>query len=198
MGLMIHSLDNIPESARRDYFIYLLDYGWDEPISEALRRNFDKMAEESSTNGAVVIKGTVGQHFQNEVFSWHKINGLNADNILPALLISNNHPSYFRDNDHGNGWGDGLVNESENQEMKLIIIPFRKFCRTSTEVVELIQKVFDDIKRQKDLSEFSIAREIKASKNQAVADAIILEPNIAGVGIDLKKLIGGFISGRSA
>lgn len=45
MGLMVHSLQNIPESKNRDYLIYLLDYGWDEPISKGLRDNFDKMAE---------------------------------------------------------------------------------------------------------------------------------------------------------
>jgi hypothetical protein len=45
MGLMVHSLENIPESARRNYFIYLLDYGWHEPISEALRNNFENMAK---------------------------------------------------------------------------------------------------------------------------------------------------------
>ncbi|WP_321381263.1 hypothetical protein [Rhizobium sp.] len=109
MGLMIHSLENIPESARRNYFIYLLDYGWDEPISEALRRNFDNMASEAAVNKAVVIKGTVGSHFQKEVFSWHQINGMNAEEILPALLISNNHPSYFQKNSHGDRWGDGLL-----------------------------------------------------------------------------------------
>lgn len=198
MGLMVHSLDNIPESARRDYFIYLLDYGWNEPISEALRQNFDRMAHESAINKAVIIKGTVGEHFQNEVFSWHQINGLSGDDILPALLISNNHPSYFRDNNHGAGWESGYVRESQHPDMKLIIIPFRKFCKSSTEVVELIQKVFSDIKEQKDLSDFAVAREIKGGHGRAIADAIILEPNVAGVGIDLKKLIGHFFDKRPA
>lgn len=194
MGLMIHSLDNVPESAKRDYFIYLLDYGWDEPISDSLRRNFDKMAHESAINKAVIIKGTVGEHFQNEVFSWHQINGLNADDILPALLISNNHPSYFRDGNHGDQWGDGLLKESQQTDMKLIIIPFRKFCKTSTEVVELIQKIFEDIKKQKELSDFTIARTIKSGQGKALADAIILEPNFAGIGVDLKKLISGLFN----
>ncbi len=191
---MIHSLDNIPESAQRDYFIYLLDYGWNEPISDALRSNFDQMAHESSVNKAVVIKGTVGEHFQNEVFSWHQINGLNGDDVLPALLISNNHPSYFRNNNHGAGWEQGLVKESELDNMKLIIIPFRKFCKSRTEVVALIQKVFSDIKEQKDLSDFAIAREIKKGRGKAIVDAIILEPNVSGIGIDIKKLIRGFFS----
>ncbi len=95
MGLIVHSLQNIPESKNRDYLIYLLDYGWDEPISKALRDNFDKMAEIAAKNRAVVIKGTELAHFENEVFSWHHINNEKADELLPALLITNKHPKYF-------------------------------------------------------------------------------------------------------
>ncbi len=195
MGLMVYSLDNIPPSAKRDYFIYLLDYGWDEPISEALRQNFDMMAKNAAVNSAVIIKGTVAEHFQNEVFSWHQINGLNGDDILPALLITNSHPSYFRDNNHGPKWGEEFLNISEQQpEMKLILIPFRKHCKTSTEAIGLIQKVFDDIKDQKDISDFKVSKETKRGYGSAIADAIILEPNVGGIGIDIKKLLSGFLS----
>lgn len=187
---MVHSLENIPESAKRDYFIYLLDYGWREPIGEALRDNFDKMAHQSAINKAVIIKGTVAEHFQNEVFSWHQINGISGEDALPALLISNMHPCYFRDHVHGKEWGKALLNQSKADDMKLILIPFRKFCKTSTEAVELIQKIFTDIENQKDISEFAIAKEMKAEKGKAIMDALILEPNIAGVGIDFKKLFG--------
>jgi len=56
MGLMVYSLENIPVSAQRDYFVYLLDYGWQEPINKALSDNFDRMAQLASKNKAVVIK----------------------------------------------------------------------------------------------------------------------------------------------
>lgn len=197
MGLMVHSLDNIPETAHRDYFIYLLDYGWQEPISEALRQNFERMAHEAARNGAVIVKGTEGEHFTNEVFSWHQINGMNGEDLLPALLISNTHPSYFRSKNHGENWGRGLINESLQPNMKLILIPFKKFCKTSTEVVQLIQRIFEDIKGQKDLNEFSISKDIKKGAGKALVDAIILQPNVAGIGINLKKLIGDYISKRS-
>lgn len=191
MGLMVHSLENIPLGAKRDYFIYLLDYGWNEPISEALRQNFDKMAHESAVNKAVIIKGTVGEHFQNEVFSWHQINGMNGEEILPALLISNMHPSYFRDHVRDEKWGKTLLNQTEN--MKLILIPFKKFCKTGAEAVELIQKIFTDIRNEKDISDFSIAREMNAGRGRAIVDALILEPNFAGIGVDFKKMVSSFL-----
>ena len=43
------------------------------------------MAKIAAENKAVVIKGTVGSHFQNEVLSWHHINGEDANDLLPAL-----------------------------------------------------------------------------------------------------------------
>jgi hypothetical protein len=86
MGLHVHSLSNIPKSANRDYWIYLLEYGWHEPLGQALEENFSKMAARAADTRAVVIKGTDISHFENEVFSWHKINNEQAGDILPAIL----------------------------------------------------------------------------------------------------------------
>ena len=55
MGLMVYSLDNVPKEAKRDYYIYLLDYGWDWQcsISDILNKNFAKMSEISAKNSVV-------------------------------------------------------------------------------------------------------------------------------------------------
>ena len=95
MGLHVHSLENIPKSENRDYLIYLLEYGWHEPLAAALNENFEKMANIAAQNRAVVIKGTELAHFDNEVFSWHQINNERDEDVLPAILITNAHPSYF-------------------------------------------------------------------------------------------------------
>lgn len=186
MGLMIHSLENLPSSARRDYFIYLLDYGWNEPISDALRNNFDKMAQIAAKNKAVVIKGTEIAHFQNEVLSWHRINNENAEELLPALLITNKHPQYFRES---NEMFEGRKNylRLEN-DLKLILIPFKKFCETTNQVLTLIEKIFKDIEEKKELSDFQIAKQMNKGIGRAIVDSIILEPNFSGIGISLRKL----------
>jgi hypothetical protein len=189
MGLMIHSLDNIPKSAHRYFFIYLLDYGWQEPISQALRDNFDKMAEIASKNRAVVIKGTDVSHFENEVMSWHQINNENAEGLLPALLITNKHPEYFR---FANGEYSGRRNilriEENEDDIKLILVPFKKFCKTTSDVITLIEKIFNDIIAEKDLSEFRIAKEMNKGIGKAIVDSIILEPNFSGLGFSFNKL----------
>ena len=192
MGLMVHSLENIPTSARRDYFIYLLDYGWQEPISQALRDNFDRMAQLASMSKSVVIKGTEIAHFQNEVLSWHQINNEEADDLLPALLVTNTHPAYFRDrNENFPGNKNILRVDDEFEDMKLILIPFKRMCVTTGEVVSIIEKVFQDIAEAKDLSAFKIAKEMKKGIGRAIVDAVILEPNFSGVGFDFRKFLKG-------
>jgi len=183
MGLMIHSLGELPLEAQRGYYIYLLDYGWREPLGDVLHHNFDRMAGLASRHNAVVLKGTVGSHFEDEVLSWHHVNGQSAQELLPAIMITTRHPSQFRE--IGQAW-------SKTQD-RLLLIPLRKVCRTAGEVIKLIEKLFSDIAQGKSLTDFAIAREIKEGKAGAVLDALILQPNVAGLGININRIIDFFL-----
>lgn len=77
-------------------------------------------------------------------------------------------------------------------DLKMILIPLKKFCQSTTDVVSLIEKLSNDVKAEKDLDEFRISKEIKKGLGKAVADAIILEPNFAGIGFSFNKLINYF------
>jgi hypothetical protein len=164
----------------------LLDYGWDEPLGETLKRNFDKMAKNAAENKAVVIVGTDRVHFADEVFSWHKINGENAEELLPAILITNRHPSRFKESYESNR----TLMVEEN--LKFILIPLKKFCQTTTDVATLIDKVFRDIQAQKDLSDFAVEREMKKGVGGALANGVVLKPNFMGLGYDFNSLIDFF------
>lgn len=196
MGLHVHSLTNIPKSENRDYLIYLLEYGWHEPLGQALNDNFNNMAARAANSRSVVIKGTELNHFENEVFSWHRINDEQGEEILPAILITNAHPSYFFESNLGYRQRRGLYRESEGGDIKLILVPLKKFCKTTTEVVSLIEKLFIDIEAERDLSEFKIAKEVNKGVGSAIVDSIILEPNFSGVGFSFKKLGSYFRSNR--
>lgn len=188
MGLMIHSLGELPTNVERGYYIYLLDYGWDEPLGKTLRRNFDRMAALASTNDAVVMQGVVGTHFADEVLSWHSINGQPGDDILPAILITTRHPQQFH--------GESKQRQSKHPSDRMVLIPLKKACTSSTDVVKLIEKVFRDIKEKKQLTEFEVARELSSGKHGALVDALILEPNIGGIGLNLNYIIN-FLMGRN-
>jgi len=183
MGLMIHSLGELPLEAKRSYYVYLLDYGWHEPLAEAVYQNFGKMSDLASRRGAVVMRGVVGSHFADEVLSWHHVNGQPAEEILPAILVTTIHPQHFQTQ------SSEVAHASDD---KLLLIPLREACKSTSEVVSLIEKVFKDIGDKKGLQDFAVAKELKKGKKGAVVDALILQPNIAGLGVDLKGIVNFF------
>ena len=182
MGLHVHNLGNLPNTVDgRNYFIYVLDYGWKEPLTDALVSNFTNMARMAAESRSIVVAGIEPIHFANEVFSWHGINGENGEEILPAILISTLTPSYFKESYNE-------FSRSKEIDDKLLVIPLKKACQTTDDVIELIKSIFSDIKDKKKLSGFKIAKKINKNGFKRLADAVILEPNFAGVGLDFKKL----------
>ena len=182
MGLHVHSLGNLPNTEDgRDYFVYVLDYGWKEPLTDALVANFTNMARLASQTRSVVVAGIEPVHFANEVFSWHNINGEDGAQVLPAILITTLTPSYFRDH------RDELESAGQLKDT-LLLIPLKKSCTTTDDVIKLIQSIFRDIRDKKKLSGFEVARTIKKTGARRFADAVILQPNFSGIGLDLKEL----------
>ncbi len=195
MGLYVHALSRLPLELERDYYVYVLDYGWDEPLGQTLHMNFRRMADLAAKNKAVVIAGTDSRAFAEEIlsvhvddpdFSWSKVNGEDGEEVLPALMISTIHPKRFREEVPGYRFGKALKGSADE---KLILIPLRGLCKDSTEVVALIERIFRDIAAQKPLTDFAIAKEIKAGNGAAFSDAFILKPALWGVGVDLKELV---------
>ena len=190
MGLKIHSLGRVPTDIERSYFLYLLDYGWDEPLSRGLRRNFDKMASLASRNDAIVVAGFDGEEFSNEVFTYHQINGQPGEEILPAILITTCHPHRFAEQNEfphrSRHYGQALFDD------RMVLIPLRGLCKSETDVTNLIEKLFRDIQEKKCLSDFGVYSQVARGDRGALVDAIVLQPNVAGVGLDLKA-IGRFL-----
>lgn len=186
MGLMIHSLGELPLNANRDYYVYLLDYGWHEPLGQALLSNFDTMAAEASRNSAAVIKGVVGSHFEDEVLSWHSIDGRPGEEILPAILITTRHPDEFRQ--HGKSWRRERVLHAD----RLLLIPLKDVCKSTTDVADLLAKIFKDIRTKQALADFEVAKTLTNGKRGALVDALILKPNYHGLGLDLNSIIDFF------
>ena len=187
MGLKIHSIAEIPSHEKRDYYIYLLDFGWHEPLGEALRSNFDKIASQAAINNSAVIMGFKESHFNDEILSWQNINGEDGEEILPAIMISTIYPESFSESKIKDYRGD-IDYANEN----MILVPLKKFCNTTTEVISLIEKIFKDIKAKRSLLNFQIAKQIKGGNGKAASDAVILQPNFMGVGVDLKKVFKVF------
>lgn len=195
MGLYVHSLSRLPLGMEREYYLYVLDYGWDEPLGEALHANFRRMADLAAKNKAVVIAGTDSRAFADEIlsvhvddpqFSWGNVNGENGEEVLPALMISTIHPQKFKTEVPGYKLPTVRMGVADE---KLILIPLRGVCKDSTEVVALIERIFRDIAAKKPLADFAVAKQIAAGNGGAYSDAVVLKPALWGMGVDLKELV---------
>lgn len=194
MGLMVHCLGRLPTDLERSYYIYILDFGWQEPLGNSLRQNFTRMASLAAQNDAVVIAGTDPEVFTKEVISFHSnsellsyshINGRIADDLLPAILITTSHPREFQGLNESESICRKIPIDSELD--RLLLIPIRNFCKSSTDVIQLVERIFRDIREQKRLSEFSVREIMHRDKYKIPTDALILQPNNNGIGVDLEE-----------
>ena len=184
MGLVIHSLEMLSPQADREYYIYILDYGWDEPLCNIIRDNFYKLSALACKTKSAVIIGTgedIG-HFDDEVLSWHSINGEDATDLLPAILITKTNPHQFKNRSRR----ARNLNDSDEQ-FKFVLIPLRKCCKSTADIMPLITSIFKDIQNKKDLTRFQITQQQKQGVGRAIVDSIILEPNFHGIGFSFKK-----------
>lgn len=187
MGLKIHSIAEIPNEVNRSYYMYILDYyNWDEPIGNILRANFDRMADFASKNDAVVIQPVGESHFFSELLSWEGLNGMNPEDILPAIMITSLHPKYFLDRDNQSVVGEPLPTD------EIVFIQLKGMCENPKDILEIIEQIFTDIRDKKELKNFRIHNYQRAGFGGALVDSMVLEPNICGVGVDLKKLLSFF------
>lgn len=184
MGLKISTIAAIPENVERSYYLYILDYyNWDEPISNTLRNSFDKIAKFAAENDSVAIQGIPESHFYSELMSWQSVNGIDPKELLPALMITTIHPKYFLE---GN---DKQHYDAKIPDDKLVLIEIGKICKTPQDVLKIIEKVFQDIKEKKEIKDFKVKKELKSGIGKILNDTIILEPNVAGIGVNINNLL---------
>ena len=197
MGLYVSTMRERP-IGERSLYIYLLDYGWPTDAYEKLfRDNFGYLAQRASETGAVVVMSGRGVHFANEVLDWHQICGHDATEILPAILITHTHPNYFQSRDIET---NGLDANGDGSELgDIVLIPLRAACTQPDDFLTIIGSVFDDLDKGLTLRNFraepfDILTERGPSRLRSMAGrvgkAIMLQPNIGGVGFDLKKFFG--------
>lgn len=138
-----------------------------------------------------MITGLPSSHFFSEVLSWKGINGQGVNTILPALLITTIPPKYFidADNVHLNTDSSNCLTEISES---LIFLKIRDICKQPEEVITLLEKIFKDITDRKQIQNFTITRELRKGEHGSFVDALILEPNINGIGVNIKKLTSWF------
>ncbi len=181
MGLYIHSLEEFPVTAERSYYLYLLNGGWGGELERALTENFHVIGDLASRSGSVAMMGSEGKHFQNEVFSWHQLNGEEAEELLPAVLITSIHPRRFTD-EQDPFWS------TASRSDHLLLLPLRTHCKSADDVGSFIRRLFADIRDHQEIKNFEVVCEMKPNKGKAILEGLILKPSFMGMGFDLRSL----------
>jgi hypothetical protein len=189
MGLYVSSMKELPVGDRTLY-LYLLDYGWPSGEYEQLfRQNFGHLSQRASETGAVVVMSGQGVHFANEVLSWHHVFGHDSADLLPALLLTHTHPSYFVQEE---------TRENDADLGDLALIPLRQACTSPQDFLSIVGSIFEDLEKGLTLRNFrsekfdilSVPQSSMWGEARArVGDALLLQPNFAGIGVDIKKLL---------
>lgn len=191
MGLYVSHIKSLPLDQKRKLYVYLLDYGWPDDVYEKLfRDHFQAMAKRASETGAIVLASHRGIHFANEVLSYHRVVEFNGEDVLPAILITKTHPTYFVES------FDERTPEGKKALEEVVLVPLRKACRSPEYFSQVVESIFRDLEKGLDLKDFRVAshdpkrNSISATQNagRRLWESILLEPNFGGVGVDLKKL----------
>ena len=201
MGLYVSHMTTLLPSQRRELYVYLLDYGWpDGEYEQIFKKHFQSIAKRASENRAIVIASHRGVHFANEVLSFHQVFELDAAVILPAILITKTHPSYFVE---ALGPDEHPIPNPEIDELcrnDVILIPLKQACTTPDDFTSLVESIFSDLAHGLTLKDFRVAKHDSHHRQKPgqtrmqriirrLGKAIIIEPNIGGIGVDLKKLV---------
>lgn len=178
MGLVIESLVEVRPELERNYWIYLLNYGLEEELANAIKANFVQVAERTSKSRSVILMGT-SRHFSDEVLSWHRVFGMSGDEYLPALLISTRNPHDFH---------EGRV-DPKSDDQDYILVPLRKVATTGSDAVAILNSILMDIEQASPLGDFAIQKKLIAQQvGPDWGKAVVLKPTFMGVGLDLQEL----------
>lgn len=189
MGLKVSTISRLPAPQDRDYFIYFLDYGWDEPLSNAMYANFDRLAAFAADHRSLVIAGLHRQEFANEVLSWHRVNGDDANELLPALMITDADPQTLAATNEFAMARTRAAHPGVNEVglSRFLIVPLRDVCKTPSDVTMIFEKLMRDISARNPISDFQVARTVDRT-TEGLAEMLVLRPSVGGVGVDLKKV----------
>jgi len=97
VGYLLNSLSNLPVDDEVNFYIFVINGQWDEPLYGMMEKNFATVAKNIG-NSAVIARGLDPAAFVAEVQD--KYVGHDQDDLwglLPALLITDRHPDRLDD-----------------------------------------------------------------------------------------------------
>jgi hypothetical protein len=180
MGYVLNELANLPVDKNVHFYVFVVNGQFREPLYEMIERNFIEIAR-SIGNNAVIAVGTDKQRFTTSVARRY-LGGGNSDasflNMLPALLITNDHPDQLR------------------KESLRLVVPLRE----AESRFGGWQQFFTLLSRfaRGESDDFVKRFEEKENLLDAANKVVNLKPGAFGISLNVNELIDRWLKSRAA
>jgi hypothetical protein len=170
MGVVLNKLANLSIDDSINFYIFVINGSYKDPLYENIERNFAALAREIGDNAIIAI-GTDTEGFTTSVAK--KYLGKDKSDssflaMLPAMLITNSHP------------------ERLSPESLRLIIPLRKVNDQFEGWTQFFHLLTEFVKGNS--SEFTKKFEEHQNVLDAANKVISLKPNMFGIGLNLNEL----------
>lgn len=176
MGYMLSSLGNLPIEEDVEFYIFVVNGGWQGGLTEIIFHNFEKIARDIGPQ-AVIAKGFEETFWPQEIAEKYLGKTYTAlFRFLPALLITDSHP------------------EKLKPESMRLLIPLEGV----EERFGTFDQFFSSLIRFVRHEDTEFLEKFKDGTNMSheALEIVELKPNFFGVGINLNRLIGKFMNRR--
>jgi hypothetical protein len=180
MGYVLNELANLPVDDNVHFYVFVVNGQFREPLYDMIERNFMEIAR-SIGNHAVIAVGTDKQQFTTSVARKYLGEG-NSDrtfqDMLPALLITNDHPEQLR------------------KESLRLIVPLRD----AEERFGGWQQFFTSLSRfvRGESDEFVHRFEQKENLLEAANKVVGMKPGAFGFSLNVNELVDRWLKSRAA
>lgn len=171
MGYILNHLSNLPVDDKLNFYIFVVNGRYLDPLYEMIQANFVQIAREIGDD-AVVAMGTDSKEFTTSVARKYLGEG-NSDSsfikILPALLITNNHP------------------ENLTADSLRLIVPLKHAEAHFGDWHQFFEALAQFVRGEND--DFARKFEETGDLINASNKVVMLQPNFFGLGLNVNELI---------
>jgi hypothetical protein len=169
VGYQLNRLANLPIDDEVEFYIFVINGNWQEPLYKMVQENFSEIAR-SIGNHAVIATGLNPKEWYGEVGKTYLGDGYDKyHDLLPALLITDTHPDKL------------------NSNSLRLFVPLESVQERFGGWPQFFDLLSDFVQSKSD--EFIIRFREKDDAIEVVNRVVNLKPGACGVSVNLNELI---------
>ena len=185
MGYIATDLARVPKGDY-DWYIFLLEDGWNDDLRSELSDNFRTLARQVGPS-ALVVQGADPLPFYDQVFYEYALQELQTEtdyHALPALLITDTPPSEIRED------------RTRVESAKMLLMPLSKRYVRAGSITDILKELVSAIKKPEAFEALQTLDEQGMKTHWCrLLSYFELKPSFFGFGLNVNKIIEEICSG---